>query len=431
MSFVDRFIPSFLKKLDDYLLRNYPNLWVTNVHYVLFYTLILDAILFGFSWMFGFSLKDPVPEIELSFALMIVPAILVLVFWFIKQARYNVDKNFGKLSLLRDFQNYLVYFVVIFAIYTVASVIPFTLVSKVKNSITTEELMEDVKTLNQGYVYFDGYGVFSEYGEITLHRMEYVYLYDYEYGYESNDMYGSEYGETTISRGQALHEIESFIKTYNKYTYNELDYRPEEVLDDALSGYSVGIYFDDYRESVDYKLEQIYYMKESPWAIMQFEEAYLKLIFAIVGVLALITWMFKNVHWKNFLSAMLTVILSPIPMVLVGLILFELLNVSQDVEPVLGVIIAVNLAAILITIIPWVNQKYSYMGVICGMLLQLWTPFSVFIYSVMIIEVNNYYWYNWEDFLENTYWIGWGVMLLSIVIMKPYYKRMWALPKRK
>ena len=97
---LDSFIPKFLKKLDAYLLRKYPNLWVTNIHFVVFYTLIFDFILYGLTRLQGFDITDPSSDTDTPISLMIVPAVLIFVFWFIKQARYNVDKNYGRSNIL-------------------------------------------------------------------------------------------------------------------------------------------------------------------------------------------------------------------------------------------------------------------------------------------------------------------------------------------
>jgi len=444
---LDAFIPGFLKKIDNYLLKNHPNLWITNIHFVLFYTLLLDGVLFFLANMFGFSLTDDIPDVEVPLLLMILPAVLVFVFWFIKQARYNVDKNFGTSNIAHDYQNFIIYFVVIFLFYSVAAIIPHSLIFKVKNAVSTEQLEHDIDILNQGYVYFDGYNVVSNEGEIEVYsRQEFVYRYENNYDTEESYEY---YGVETISERKALGEIEAFIKTYNKYTIHKIKKNPQEILSLALNGegyylYDYEIYdYDSYRENVDWKLEKMHRIHSDNYGYMLSDTNYLKVIFAMVGILALVTWMFKNVHWKNFLAAGITVILSPFLMALVGLFLFVVIGVRNDEGvAIMFVIILFNLASFLWWVIPFAQQRYSYMSVINGMLLQLWTPFSVFVYSALLIEINRHsydyydefyydYWDYWNEFLVNTYWIGWGVLIISIVIMKPFYKRMWALPKGK
>ena len=456
---LDAFIPGFLKKIDDYLLKNHPNLWVTNIHYVLFFTLLLDGVLFALVNLFSYQLTEDIPDIEVPFMLMILPAVLVFVFWFIKQARYNVDKNYGKSHIGHDYQNFLIYFVVIFLFYTVAAVIPHALVFKVKTAISTEELEEDIENLNKGYVYFtNDNSSFDEYYDIITieSRPNYVYTpgsYDREY-----DEYGN-YIRTPekIKRNEALLEIEDFIKAFNKYTLEKIHYNPQEVLaafinngikgtDDYYGGHN---YFYE-MDNIDWKIEKMYRMKQGTYGFALEDSIYLKIIAVFMGLLALATWVFKNVHWKNFLAAGITVILSPFIMGLVGLILFVVIDVgyqSDDIA-ILIVIVLFNLASLLLFLIPYLQQRYSYMSVINGMLIQLWTPFSIFIYSILTFEIlRNSYYYDYYDgygyggyysywdyygtYLENTYWIGWGVALVSIALMKQFYKRMWALPKRK
>ena len=77
---LDSFLPKFLKKRDKSLLRKYPNLWITNIYYVIFYTVIIDALLYGLTRLQGFSITDKASDTDTPFGLMLVPAVLILVF---------------------------------------------------------------------------------------------------------------------------------------------------------------------------------------------------------------------------------------------------------------------------------------------------------------------------------------------------------------
>ena len=51
-------VPPFLKKMDAFLIRNYPLVWRTQIHFVLFYGLIISFLLFSFGFLFPVSLHD-------------------------------------------------------------------------------------------------------------------------------------------------------------------------------------------------------------------------------------------------------------------------------------------------------------------------------------------------------------------------------------
>ncbi|MFT6499960.1 MAG: hypothetical protein ACJASQ_000067 [Crocinitomicaceae bacterium] len=434
---LDSFIPKFLKKLDAYLLRKHPNLWVTNIHYVVFYTLIFDSILYGLTRLKGFDITGPLSDPDTPISLMIVPAVLIFLFWFIKQARYNVDKNYGRSNIGHDYQNFFVYVVSIFLITSTIFVIPQGLSDNMKSAIPLEQLDSDTEKLNNGYAYFTKSVSFVN-DEIVSRRSP-IYIYKRDY-YADRGMNKT----VPVNREMALKEIKMFISTYNKYSDDKLAITPLQVFKTAQSHQAVNLNnYGRYDARVNYKLERMYSIYRNRNAALLSNSDFLKFIFGIVGFLALATWIFKNVHWKNFLAAGITILLSPLAAGVIAVILYSLLQLN-DTGPnaAFAVIILVNFFSFLWFIIPVLNKKYSSMSVINGILLQLWLPFSVFFYSLMVYDTSrrgyDYYSDNyeefhnwWESYLMSTYWIGWALLLISIPVMKRFYKYMWALPKSK
>jgi hypothetical protein len=438
---LDSFIPKFLKKLDSTLLRKYPNLWVTNIHYVVFYTLIFDSILYGLTRLKGFAITSETSDTITPVSLMIVPAILIFVFWFIKQARYNVDKNYGRSNIGHDYQNFFVYVLSIFLIITTVFIIPEGLSDNMKSAIPLEQLESDTDKLNKGYAYFHREVTFVD-DEIVSRRSPVLILRDYYYISNSHT-----FKKVKVNREIALNEIKDFIATHNKYTNHKIDLTASQVLEKAQNDINVRLpqydEFGNYIQSVDSKLEKMHRIYKHREGAMFANSDFLKVLFGIVGFLALATWMFKNVHWKNFLAAAITILLSPLVAGVIAIILFSLLQFRDNGSgSIFAVIILLNITSFLWFIIPVLNKKYSYMGVINGILLQLWLPFSVLFYSLMVYETSrrryDYYSDNyeefhnwWESYFMNTYWIGWALLLISIPVMKRFYKYMWALPKSK
>ena len=83
--------PKWLKKIDRYLLLNYPRFWVTKIHYVVYNGLLVN-IVFN---LFVFIFIDPtqIDEFLWYFIIFVMFCeIAVLIFWFIQQSLYN-SKN--------------------------------------------------------------------------------------------------------------------------------------------------------------------------------------------------------------------------------------------------------------------------------------------------------------------------------------------------
>ena len=98
------------QNLNNYLLRNYPNIWITRIHLFAPIAVIIFLVLFGLNLLVGQNLNSDITRIEDSIPLMIIPILIYLVYWFVFQARYNVEKSGGKLTLFQDYINYFSYF---------------------------------------------------------------------------------------------------------------------------------------------------------------------------------------------------------------------------------------------------------------------------------------------------------------------------------
>ena len=94
--------PIWLINLDGYLLLNYPRLWVTKLHYVFYYGLLINVVLFLLVWI---AIK---PHQLDEFINWIIPLVMVIelfifIFWFFKQLQFNVEKEFGDTNYIANF----------------------------------------------------------------------------------------------------------------------------------------------------------------------------------------------------------------------------------------------------------------------------------------------------------------------------------------
>lgn len=461
-------VPKFLRKIDNHLLYRAPQLWITKIHYAVPGALVIAVSLYLITLAFGYNIENDLPDQWDSFGLLLLPALTIFFYWFVIQAQYNVDKNYGRLSLGHDYQNFFSYLIIIFSFFTVMVSIPTGQMTNVDRAVSDEELKEDIRTLNRGYAYFNGdYSVRTyksdEPGEyrpavFNVEPTEYIdlgYWYDHEYEW-SEILQEPVYKEQRqVAYEQAEEEIMAFQKVYNKYTPFDIHWNPEKIL--GISGhYDEGtdeFYYDNHSRfninwNVGSKIEKIWRVKFDlgNFYMSIYDYEFLMVMFAIIGYLALLTWMFKNVHWKNYVAAGITVIVTPLFMGITGLILFEVIDISYQIEEevILGVIVVLNLITLLFGILPMLRKRYSSFGVICMLLLQFWMPALIMIYGMIGVEIwrDGYYDYysdyNWEYISEVRAWMaqilyygGWIFMIASIALFKKYYAYMWAFPKSK
>jgi hypothetical protein len=107
------FNPQFLQKIDRYLLVNYPRLWASRIHSVLFYGLISN-VLVGLFVSIAFVPKitgnyysyygNYLSSSTLYYNLpgwvwfIVVPEIFLFIYWIYTQSWFNIEVNYGKTS---------------------------------------------------------------------------------------------------------------------------------------------------------------------------------------------------------------------------------------------------------------------------------------------------------------------------------------------
>lgn len=145
------FIPSFLKRLDHYLLIHYPLLWVSKVHYVLSYSLLALSLGGLFVYFYPLTPASYLPTYE---EMLLVGALLVLpaaIYWIYLQMIYKVSATHLRFFAHAQFALY-------FLCFSVFTFLPFAFSAmvneKVANLVTYKELIEDINALNIGNHYF-------------------------------------------------------------------------------------------------------------------------------------------------------------------------------------------------------------------------------------------------------------------------------------
>lgn len=141
------FVPYFLKKIDDTLLRNNPSVWQTRTHLVLFFTALFAVVLSLFCLLVFFDAKQYSSLSGwVSFTALIV--FIGFVFWLIFLLRFNVFKRFGNWYVWDGLKSFMLYFISIGAMVAVCFIPAAIETYRANQQFGNEEIVNDINELN-------------------------------------------------------------------------------------------------------------------------------------------------------------------------------------------------------------------------------------------------------------------------------------------
>ncbi len=118
MKFFQKLIPDFLNKLDHRLLINKPSIWRTKAHYLLFYSIIIVALVFSVGCFYPRSLYTEVYEksggSNLDIYITAGMSIIVILFWSTRLYQYKTKI----LKWNQFFKTFCIYFFCLFILFT-------------------------------------------------------------------------------------------------------------------------------------------------------------------------------------------------------------------------------------------------------------------------------------------------------------------------
>lgn len=143
MKFLKYLIPQFLKKADAHLLQNYPIIWETKIHFILFYsTIVANLSLFGLAWLMPIDFKF-VPSydnyVELTISWSAFSAFLMLCFYFYQQSFIRIKVYTFKETVLR----YGMYVLAVVSFGTNILALPQGITFRVRQAYSKEEIKKD------------------------------------------------------------------------------------------------------------------------------------------------------------------------------------------------------------------------------------------------------------------------------------------------
>lgn len=140
-------VPSFLQKLDNWLLRHQPTIWQTRIHLALWYILLTGILLTALCYVsFNDARRDTEIGGWITFTVLI--SILGLVFWLIYLLRFNVFKRFGQWKPLDALVSFVLYFIVSAGLVGLNFIPPLVQTFRANQQYSDAEIIKDINDLN-------------------------------------------------------------------------------------------------------------------------------------------------------------------------------------------------------------------------------------------------------------------------------------------
>ncbi len=142
------FVPSFLNRFDDYLLKHSPEIWSARAHLVVYFGMLFMVV----SAFFSFIVPDePKSDSDVSLWVVFVSliAIVGLVLWVIFLLRFNVFKRFGQTSALNRLKTWFLYFIAVGTIVSTTYVPSIVVSWRANMAYSDDELATDLNRMNE------------------------------------------------------------------------------------------------------------------------------------------------------------------------------------------------------------------------------------------------------------------------------------------
>ncbi len=153
MSLLNKIYPSFIKRLDKYLLENKPHIWATNVHKHLFISLSVIVFIIILAIVFPLSLKGEIPDVTEYYSILCFLSFLWFCYLTYKTVLFNKDFNFGIRKWSENLTVFGIYILNISLLVLIPAIFAFILTARIGNLVDDEQFVSDVNNISIGYNY--------------------------------------------------------------------------------------------------------------------------------------------------------------------------------------------------------------------------------------------------------------------------------------
>lgn len=391
------FTPTFIKKIDTWLIKNYPAVWVTRIHYVLFCFLCLSLFCFLIGSLIPVDLKDNNTSV-LWYSLLLIACFILSWYWGFKYIVFNIEKRFGLTSITQVYFNALLTLTCVYLLTIIPNFYVYAHNQKFKNAVSDKQLFIDIALMNSLEPYvptnlynyentFDTllklnksnirhYKNFNDYTPYTLNN------YDYK-NYSDN-------GEISFSNVKPIYDKKYLIKLINQHIAVCEKYKVSATIDASavadtfIVNYKAGWRINNNNYSNDYYknnikdvFRNIYNAKLDYPFYLQPDYLYVQLY--IVLTLTLLIWLFKLTYWRQYLLTAVIFFLYPIIM----LIIFSIISNSTS-KMMYYSFFVYFIASLVFTLLSLKNKQefkpLQMVGTIGTLILMLYLPLIILMY---------------------------------------------------
>ena len=405
-----KLIPNFLRNLDAYLLLNAPVIWISKIHYVLFFGLLMWL----FSALIGFIIPINLFESQdlgVWYFLFTILAIVALCFWIYRNVIFNIEKKFGNRHWTDEYKIFFLSFFSVFIFMSFA--FPFSIIynSRVANTVTDTELITDINILNEGepyivtdinhyystydsiketnYYYINDCNTFEEYTPYFIRedsvKLNLLTYYNQSTRYEKRKGNYAEIGQL----------IQSYINVAKKY-HVEFNYSASQCLkhyqnlvdkspqtNESFIGLD-GINKYDLKECIE-NISEAKFRKLFLW-----KSEFLLFLFYSTFYISLLILMFKMVHWKQYIVTIITLIVLPILLLIISMLIPYNYRHSGSENIFLNLVLLSFFVALFFAIRGVLDtKKFNSFSNICLQLIYLCLPFIPLLIILMLQSVFN------------------------------------------
>ncbi len=235
-----RLIPDFMRRLDYYFLLHNRLIWITKIHYVVWYAILIlgmSALIINMIPIDKAHFYHAGMWVWLLSILMLIP----FGFWIFQQISFSIENNYGKHSKSIVYAQWALQFLAI-AIFVAVPVLGGIMgQERIANIVEDTDFVEDINILNQGNPYFPT----SQYRDnIKKHHLQNQDDYYYAYNFNRFTPHDSHlilenihqeseldkiYHEAISSQPAQYQRIEKFISIFNQYG-GQITQTPESIL---------------------------------------------------------------------------------------------------------------------------------------------------------------------------------------------------------
>lgn len=141
------FVPSFLQKVDNKLLRNKPGTWASRTHLVLYFSTVFALLLFVFCYFVFFDAKQYSNITSWNVFVSLI-VFVGFVFWLIYLLRFNVFKRYGNWFAMDGLKDFLLYFICIGAMVAVCFIPSAVETMRANQQFGNAEIVKDINEIN-------------------------------------------------------------------------------------------------------------------------------------------------------------------------------------------------------------------------------------------------------------------------------------------